>query len=852
MSPRIDYRALAAAALGRFDDTMALLGIAGGRRQGREYQPLNPLRPDHKPGSFTINMDTGAWADFAADAKGGDLIALAAYLWSCPQAEAARRLAEALAMPLPLAQSPATARSAGGAAKDMHPPEKTAWRPILPVPDAAPPPPAAHPKHGAPSMRWDYRDGAGRLLGAVLRFEAGAAGERKQFFPLTWCEDAAGRRAWRWQTWAAPRPLYGLDRLAARPAAPAVLVEGEKAADAAAALLPDYVAVTWPGGAAAVGHADFAPLAGRDVLAWADADAPGAKAMSEAARRLAAAGAASTETLDLAATFGERPSGWDAADAQAEGWTTERLAAALRIEAPPPPIAAEDAPAIVWAPGELPALVDEAQASLRRMPGAPILFQRGGQLVRLTRRGPTSARTVAAPVGALTVAPVDAVHLVELLTSAACWQKLDRRSHPPAFRAINCPGIVAQALLSRGAWAHAEIPPLVGVVQAPTLRPDGSVLAAAGYDERTGLFVDFGATRFAPVIERPSVTQAAEALGRLADIVAEFPFATDVDRSVALALLLTALVRPSLPAAPLFGLSATVMGSGKTLLLHAASMLTSGRPAAVVAPPRESEEEDKVIFAALLEGQTLLGIDNYERIVESDLLCVMATSEEISGRVLGSSRTATVPTLCTVVVTGNNLTLAGDLTTRALVCHLDPKSERPEARRFARDLGQWIPAQRGALVPDALTFLRGWISAADHAEILQGMDPWQRFPAWSDLIRGALVWAGYPDPLDALRISQREDPRRLEHEALMTAWRASFGADWTTARKLEAESRRRALVEDYALRDALLSVAGERGEINQRRLGRWCAKLAGRRQGGLMIERGGLRDGAQTWRVAQA
>ena len=46
-----------------------------------------------------------------------------------------------------------------------------------------------------------------------------------------------------------PRPLYGLERLAARPEVRVIITEGEKAADAAGALLPGWVAVTSPGGA---------------------------------------------------------------------------------------------------------------------------------------------------------------------------------------------------------------------------------------------------------------------------------------------------------------------------------------------------------------------------------------------------------------------------------------------------------------------------------------------------------------------------------------------------------------------------------------------------------------------------
>jgi putative DNA primase/helicase len=73
-------RTVAAAALSRFDQVADWLGLAGGKDQGREYLPLNPKRADTKPGSFTINRDSGAWSDFATGDKGGDLVSLCAYL----------------------------------------------------------------------------------------------------------------------------------------------------------------------------------------------------------------------------------------------------------------------------------------------------------------------------------------------------------------------------------------------------------------------------------------------------------------------------------------------------------------------------------------------------------------------------------------------------------------------------------------------------------------------------------------------------------------------------------------------------------------------------------------------------
>jgi hypothetical protein len=70
--------------------------LPAGRRYGAEWAALNPRRNDRRIGSFRVNLRTGAWADFAADDHGGDLISLAAYLYGLSQAEAAVRVAHML------------------------------------------------------------------------------------------------------------------------------------------------------------------------------------------------------------------------------------------------------------------------------------------------------------------------------------------------------------------------------------------------------------------------------------------------------------------------------------------------------------------------------------------------------------------------------------------------------------------------------------------------------------------------------------------------------------------------------------------------------------------------------------
>lgn len=73
--------------------------LPDGKCIGKEYRPTNPVRGDRKPGSFSINLHTGRWHDFASDDKGGDLVSLLAYLRGCRQIDAARIIAGQLGLP---------------------------------------------------------------------------------------------------------------------------------------------------------------------------------------------------------------------------------------------------------------------------------------------------------------------------------------------------------------------------------------------------------------------------------------------------------------------------------------------------------------------------------------------------------------------------------------------------------------------------------------------------------------------------------------------------------------------------------------------------------------------------------
>ena len=174
----------------------------------------------------------------------------------------------------------------------------------------------------------------------VCRFPDQVKG--KKIRPLLW-----NGSAWVWKHHAKPRPLYWARRKAA---APVLIAEGEKAADAAAKLFPDHACATWPGGTPNVDKADWSALHGRSVTIWPDADDVGRKAADQLARILLGL-RCTVQVVNPPASLAQ---GWDLADALAEGWTQAKAAKAVLSSAkaldplpePEPPPAAVPAPEI--------------------------------------------------------------------------------------------------------------------------------------------------------------------------------------------------------------------------------------------------------------------------------------------------------------------------------------------------------------------------------------------------------------------------------------------------------------------------------------------------------------------------
>jgi len=251
--------------------------------------------------SMSINLRTGQWYDHATEDKGGDLISLYAATSNLTQVEAASELQDTVnivRMAKPIKSKPLASESD--------------WEHALTVPTDSPP---EHWEHGQADIVYKYADAAGRPVGVIMRWDLPDGS--KTISQCTWMRHKTTERCtWRWQAFNAPRPLYKGELLNKMPSADVVIVEGEKAADALASKLPDHVVLSWAGGCKAINQSDWAVLEGRNVSIWADNDAPG----RESAKQLQ--GITEGNLIDAPS---DKAEGWDAADAVAEGWTTEGL-----------------------------------------------------------------------------------------------------------------------------------------------------------------------------------------------------------------------------------------------------------------------------------------------------------------------------------------------------------------------------------------------------------------------------------------------------------------------------------------------------------------------------------------------
>ena len=339
--------------------------LPGGKWQNNEYVVRNPTRNDTKPSSFSINGNTGKWADFATDKAGNDLIGLTAYVKGISSLEACYHIGvprhnkinpkeitvkdpmegnmkinqSSIEELPPLSQEildELTAlteeREPAGEVLAQEPPQITAADTHY------------HSKREFgcfPSVFFPYKNSLGVTVGHIARWDIKTeGGETKKevrpyiydFEKKKWVSKFFGTKPQN------SRPLYNLPQILERKDATVLIVEGEKSAEAAKLLFPELVATTSSGGASSTHKTEWFWLQGRDIIIAPDDGTAGSQYLEQVIKTLTKHGVDNVKILEPR-TLGDYivkngsyiqrtdplPHGYDLADSLAEGWTPELI-----------------------------------------------------------------------------------------------------------------------------------------------------------------------------------------------------------------------------------------------------------------------------------------------------------------------------------------------------------------------------------------------------------------------------------------------------------------------------------------------------------------------------------------------
>lgn len=386
------------------------------------------------------------------------------------------------------------------------------------------------------------------------------------------------------------------------------------------------------------------------------------------------------------------------------------------------------------------------------------LYQRSGQLVRGTPMPKLQPLTTKAQIHE---------HLATYVKRQTFAQAGDAQ---PVAKLQEPPLTWSEQLLGQGDFG--PIRRLTGIVHSPTLLRDGRVLQTPGYDAESGLFVHLTRT-YPQVPDRPTRAQALAAAGELVGLFTEFEFA-DPQRQAWASVLANILTIPARTLydgpAPLFAYDATTPGSGKGLAAAVVSWISLAEYPTTVTPSGQDETR-KLITSAYQAARRVVVFDNADTTLGNRAMCSAITEGTWSDRILGQTKQVEFPNTITFMATGNNIQLAADLTRRTIPIRNEPRTAQPERRTFSRDLMVYTIQHQPRLAIAALTILRAWLQS-HHDEpvpILGG------FPGWSQIVRGAVLWLGFPDPVPAVStLASYADSRVQQIESVVRWWLETF------------------------------------------------------------------------------
>jgi len=427
---------------------------------------------------------------------------------------------------------------------------------------------------------------------------------------------------------------------------------------------------------------------------------------------------------------------------------------------------------------DLHSTVAQAVATLE---GDTEIYQRDAQLVRVVRVADAEHEREGMATGSPQIRALARATLRERLSAVGRYLKPVKNK----LVAVEPPQSIADCVAARGEWS--TVRPITGVIETPSMRPDGSVIDAGGLDAATG-YLYMPSRQFPAIPAHPTIDDARAALCDLIEPFAEFDFASDAARHVAVAAILALVARPAIGGpVPAFVFDASAAGSGKSLIAATITTLAHGRAAGVKTWPNDDEGElEKVLGGYALRGTQVVLFDNLRSAFAGGAIDKTLTAHDrVDLRVLGVSEVPTLQWRAVILATGNNIQIAGDTPRRVLVSRLEPMCERPEERTGFQipRLADWSVDNHPRIVCAALTLLAAYNAAGRPAQDLGG---WGSYEKFRDLIVAALVWAGAPNVMSCRPTTLGQVSDELAVLGVLLAKLPEIAPDGISARDLIA------------------------------------------------------------------
>ena len=381
----------------------------------------------------------------------------------------------------------------------------------------------------------------------------------------------------------------------------------------------------------------------------------------------------------------------------------------------------EDGKPIVWVEADSAAVAERCREIL---PTVPNLYVRNGALVQVLN-------------GELTDLPSSLIK--EVLSSAAVWQR-PSQDGPVRCRPDND---VVEALKDRRHFPG--VPESRSRTLAPRFDDEGRVFTKAGYHPSLQVILGTDWSQL-PLKDEPTQDDARIARETLESLVSDFPFQSDVDRSIWIASILTQFVKPKLVRlSPVFLLDSSLPDSGKSTLARLSIRIGQG-----IKGPIENESisgaADKrlrELLAKASTGKEYMFLDEVGNYFGNSDFDALVTSGTVTGQPLYSKATVTYQYNPVIIATGRRVEMDSSTGRRVLRIALENRFKQKTNFKIQGSIDAYVSVNLDTYMTAAITMLQAFL-AANRTEPNTELSS---FPDWGRVVAGTIIFAGGQNPL---------------------------------------------------------------------------------------------------------